>query len=164
METEIGKKGIHSWAIGQKGEDLAKRILQRMGFTIVESEGKIDEYPFIILAPRWYFNRPSFRNDKHGIAGLFAFDLYAEKGKEKWFIEVKTTEQKREHGIHLTNRQCRFGSALTTLGYNVGMLRIRLREKEGKKVIQANLHKIPSIFFRNLFSKGRTEYYPKMVI
>jgi len=146
MANACSEKGFHSWIIGEKGEALARSLLRRLGFEVVKSIGTIDEYSFTILA--------NPRKGRHTIAGIFAFDLYAEKGTEKWFIEVKATEQKREHGVRLTNRQCRFGFALQSLGYNVGILRIRLKDKE------ATLHKIPRKFFRGLFiSPMKNVYY-----
>ncbi len=147
------EKGFHNWEIGEKGEKIAEKALYKMSFTIVKFGGPINESPFNILASR-HHTIPIRKNSNCITCGLFPFDLYAERGASKWFIDVKTTEQKREHGIHLTNRQCRFGFALHTLGYNIGILRIRIIKKEGKEIIWASLFKIPSRFFRNLFDNN----------
>lgn len=77
----IGKKEKTEKVI--KSENLAKNeILPRFGFNKVIRFGEL--------------------NVRHGFKQrIFSFDIYAEKGKEKWLIEVTMNAQKRMDGAFI---------------------------------------------------------------
>lgn len=150
---------LEGWKTGWKGEELAPKILSKAGFTIIKFRGKVNEPPFNILAPPWHYGRYG----NYGIEGSFAYDLYAEKGGNKWFIDVKTTKQKREHGIHLSKRKVLYGYVLTRFGYNIGILRIRLAKKNEETIVRASLHRVSFGFFSKVLEilPGFVDFYPK---